>query len=82
MRREVVALLSASALLLGVSIGYLLWGRKAAEGEEKLFHTRMELEGRVENLKARLAEAEKRLKEEEATRKNLERIIHEAGILK
>lgn len=47
-----------------------------------LLRTRIELEGRVEDLKAKLAEAEKRLKEEEATRKNLERIIHEAGILK
>ncbi|MFQ5882317.1 MAG: hypothetical protein ACE5I9_07570 [Candidatus Methylomirabilales bacterium] len=89
MRPPVVAVLVVVAILIGFGIGYFWFGQQVARVQEELSDVRSKmgmeaqnLRNEVGRLKSALEEAERRLKEEQASRQILEESLKKARILK
>ncbi len=72
MRIVTYGLAAILALLIGVGIGYYLWGIRAADLADRLNRDRSEYEYRLSEQTKRAKAAEDRLRQEADTRKMLE----------
>lgn len=73
------------ALLIGLLVGYLLWGAKVAELQQAVGTARTEASQAtrgLDELKPRLADVETKLRNCEAERKVAEDALHEAKVWK
>lgn len=75
----VVAVLT---LLIGLGVGYLIWGQQAADLSRQVQQVRSECEFRLSEAERRVKAAEDRARFEAATRKVLEDQLHRVRPLK
>ena len=82
MRIATYPALAVLAILVGLGIGYLLWGSQVADLNQQVQQQRSELNYRVNELEGRLNAAEERANQEAAARKVLEEELHRVRPLK
>jgi Skp family chaperone for outer membrane proteins len=89
MRPPVVVLLVVVAILIGFGIGYFWHAQQISKVQAELSDVKsrmgieiQNLKNEAERLKSQLAEAEGRLKEEQAARKVLEESLKKARLMK
>jgi uncharacterized protein HemX len=81
-RIATTGLLAALGLLIGLGVGYLLWGRRAADLAERLRQQRSEYEYRLSEQERRARAAEDRARHEAEARTVLENELHKVRPLK
>jgi len=82
MRIATYPALAVLAILVGLGLGYLLWGSQVADLTQQVQQQRSELNYRVNELEGRLKAAEERVNQEAAARKVLEDELHRVRPLK
>jgi len=82
MRIATYPALAVLAILVGLGIGYLLWGSQVADLTQQVQQQRSELNYRVSELEGRVKAAEERANQEAAARKVLEDELHRVRPLK
>lgn len=82
MRIATYPALAVLAILVGLGIGYLLWGSQVADLTQQVQQHRSELNFRVSDLEGRVKAAEERANQEAAARKVLEDELHRVRPLK
>jgi len=82
MRIATYPALAVLAILVGLGIGYLLWGSQVADLTQQIQQQRSELNYRVSELEGRIKAAEERARQEAAARKVLEDELHRVRPLK
>jgi uncharacterized protein HemX len=82
MRIATYPALAVLAILVGLGLGYLLWGSQVADLTQQVQQQRSELNYRVNELEGRLKAAEERVNQEAAARKVLEEELHRVRPLK
>ena len=82
MRIATYPALAVLAILVGLGIGYLLWGSQVADLTQQVQQQRSELNYRVSELEGRIKAAEERANQEAAARKVLEDELHRVRPLK
>ena len=82
MRIATYPALAVLAILVGLGIGYLLWGSQVADLTQQVQQQRSELNYRVSDLEGRVMAAEERANQEAAARKVLEDELHRVRPLK
>jgi lipopolysaccharide export system protein LptC len=82
MRIATYPALAVLAILVGLGIGYLLWGSQVADLTQQVRQQRSELNYRVNELEGRIKAAEDRANQEAAARKVLEDELHRVRPLK
>lgn len=82
MRIATYPMLAVLAILVGLGIGYLLWGSQVADLTQQVQQQRSELNYRVNELEGRIKAAEDRANQEAAARKVLEDELHRVRPLK
>jgi uncharacterized protein HemX len=82
MRIATYPALAVLAILVGLGIGYLLWGSQVADLTQQVQQQRSELNYRVNELEGRVKAAEERANQEAAARKVLEDELHRVRPLK
>lgn len=82
MRIATYPALAVLAILVGLGIGYLLWGSQVADLTQQVQQHRSELNFRVSELEGRVKAAEERANQEAAARKVLEDELHRVRPLK
>ena len=82
MRIATYPALAVLAILVGLGLGYLLWGSQVADLTQQVQQQRSELNYRVNELEGRLKAAEERANQEAAARKVLEEELHRVRPLK
>ena len=82
MRIATYPALAVLAILVGLGLGYLLWGSQVADLTQQVQQQRSELNYRVNELEGRLNAAEERANQEAAARKVLEDELHRVRPLK
>lgn len=82
MRIATYPALAVLAILVGLGIGYLLWGSQVADLNQQVQQQRSELNYRVSELEGRIKAAEERARQEAAARKVLEDELHRVRPLK
>jgi len=82
MRIATYPALAVLAILVGLGLGYLLWGSQVADLTQQVQQQRSELNYRVNELEGRLNAAEERANQEAAARKVLEEELHRVRPLK
>lgn len=82
MRIATYPALAVLAILVGLGIGYLLWGSQVADLNQQVQQQRSELNYRVSELEGRVRAAEERARQEAAARKVLEDELHRVRPLK
>ena len=70
------------ALLIGLGVGYYLWGLKAADLTRQLQQQRSEYEYRISEQERRARAAEERARQEAEARKVFEQELHKVRPLK
>jgi hypothetical protein len=73
---------AALTLLIGLGLGYFLWGRRAADLAGQLQQQRFEYEYRISEQERRAKTAEDRARQEAGARKVLEDELHRVRPLK
>jgi uncharacterized protein HemX len=76
MRIATYPALAVLAILVGLGIGYLLWGTQVGNLTQQIQQQRSELNYRINELEGRLKAAEERANQEAAARKVLEDELH------
>ncbi|MBS1116425.1 MAG: hypothetical protein H6Q87_809 [candidate division NC10 bacterium] len=82
MRIATYPALAVLAILVGLGIGYLLWGSQVGDLTQQVQQQRSELNYRVSELEGRIKAAEERANQEAAARKVLEDALHRVRPLK
>jgi hypothetical protein len=82
MRIATYPALAVLAILVGLGIGYLLWGSQVGDLTQQVQQQRSELNYRVSELEGRIKAAEERANQEAAARKVLEDELHRVRPLK
>ena len=82
MRIATYPALAVLAILVGLGIGYLLWGSQVSDLAQQVQQQRSELNYRVSDLEGRVKAAEQRANQEAAARKVLEDELHRVRPLK
>jgi uncharacterized protein HemX len=82
MRIATYPALAVLAILVGLGLGYLLWGSQVADLTQQVQQQRSELNYRVNELEGRVKAAEERANQEAAARKVLEEELHRVRPLK
>jgi len=82
MRIATYPALAVLAILVGLGLGYLLWGSQVADLTQQVQQQRSELNYRVSELEGRIKAAEERANQEAAARKVLEDELHRVRPLK
>jgi hypothetical protein len=82
MRIATYPALAVLAILVGLGIGYLLWGSQVADLNQQVQQQRSELNYRVSELEGRVKAADERANQEAAARKVLEDELHRVRPLK
>jgi uncharacterized protein HemX len=82
MRIATYPALAVLAILVGLGIGYLLWGSQVADLTQQVQQQRSELNYRVSELEGRIKAAEERANQEAAARKVMEDELHRVRPLK
>jgi len=82
MRIATYPALAVLAILVGLGIGYLLWGSQVGDLSQQVQQQRSELNYRVSELEGRIKAAEERANQEAAARKVLEDALHRVRPLK
>ena len=82
MRIATYPALAVLAILVGLGIGYLLWGSQVADLTKQVQQQRSELNYRISELEGRVKAAEDRANQEAAARKVLEDELHRVRPLK
>jgi hypothetical protein len=82
MRIATYPALAVLAILVGLGIGYLLWGSQVADLTQQVQQQRSELNYRVNELEGRVKAAEERANQEAAARKVLDDELHRVRPLK
>jgi hypothetical protein len=82
MRIATYPALAVLAILVGLGIGYLLWGSQVGDLAQQVQQQRSELNYRVSELEGRIKAAEERANQEAAARKVLEDALHRVRPLK
>jgi lipopolysaccharide export system protein LptC len=82
MRIATYPALAVLAILVGLGIGYLLWGSQVSDLAQQVQQQRSELNYRVSDLEGRVKAAEERANQEAAARKVLEDELHRVRPLK
>ena len=82
MRIATYPALAVLAILVGLGLGYLLWGSQVADLTQQVQQQRSELNYRVNELEGRLKASEERANQEAAARKVLEEELHRVRPLK
>jgi len=82
MRIATYPALAVLAILVGLGIGYLLWGSQAGSLSEQLQQQRSEMNYRISELEGRVKAAEERANQEAAARKVLDEELHRVRPLK
>jgi uncharacterized protein HemX len=82
MRIATYPALAVLAILVGLGIGYLLWGSQVADLTQQVQQQRSELNYRISELEGRIKAAEERASQEAAARKVLEDELHRVRPLK
>jgi hypothetical protein len=76
MRIATYPALAVLAILVGLGIGYLLWGSQVGNLTQQIQQQRSELNYRINELEGRVKAAEERANQEAAARKVLEDELH------
>ena len=82
MRIATYPALAVLAILVGLGVGYLLWGSQVADLTQQVQQQRSELNYRVSELEGRIKAAEERANQEAAARKVMEDELHRVRPLK
>jgi len=82
MRRGTYAVVAVIAILVGLGIGYLLWGTQVTDLQQQVEQQQSDLNHRVTDLQNRIKAAEERARQEAAARKVLEDTLHRVHPLK
>ena len=82
MRMGTYAVVGIVAILVGLGIGYLLWGSQVSDLTQQLQQQRSDFNYRVAELEKRVKAAEDRAAQEAAARKVLEDELHRVRPLK
>jgi hypothetical protein len=82
MRIATYPALAVLAILVGLGVGYLLWGVQVADLNRQIQEQRSDLNYRIGELEKRLKTAEERANQEAAARKVLEDQLHRVHPLK
>ncbi len=82
MRIATYPALAVLAVLVGLGIGYLLWGSQVADLTRQLQQQRSDMNYRVSELEGRVKAAEERASKEAAARKVLDDELHRVRPLK
>jgi len=82
MRIATYPALAVLAIVVGLGIGYLLWGSQVGDLTQQVQQQRSELNYRVSELEGRIKAAEERANQEAAARKVLEDALHRVRPLK
>jgi len=82
MRIATYPALAVLAILVGLGIGYLLWGSQVADLNQQVQQQRSELNYRVSELEGRVKASDERANQEAAARKVLEDELHRVRPLK
>ena len=82
MRIATYPALAVLAILVGLGIGYLLWGSQVSDLAQQVQQQRSELNYRVSELEGRVKAAVERANQEAAARKVLEDELHRVRPLK
>jgi uncharacterized protein HemX len=82
MRIATYPALAVLAILVGLGVGYLLWGVQVADLNRQIQEQRSELNYRIGELEKRVKSAEERANQEAAARKVLEDQLHRVRPLK
>jgi uncharacterized protein HemX len=82
MRIATYPALAVLAILVGLGLGYFLWGSQVADLTQQVQQQRSELNYRVNELEGRFKAAEERANQEAAARKVLEEELHRVRPLK
>ena len=82
MRIAMYPALAVLAILVGLGVGYFLWGSQVADLTQQFQQQRSELHYRVSELEGRLKAAEERARQEAAARKVVEDELHRVRPLK
>ena len=82
MRIATYPALAVLAIVVGLGIGYLLWGSQVGDLTQQVQQQRSELNYRVSELEGRIKAAEERANQEAAARKVLEDELHRVRPLK
>lgn len=82
MRIATYPALAVLAILVGLGIGYLLWGSQVGNLTQQVQQQRSEMSYRISELEGRLKAAEERANQEAAARKVLEDELHRVRPLK
>jgi uncharacterized protein HemX len=82
MRIATYPALAVLAILVGLGIGYLLWGSQVADLNQQVQQQRSELNYRISELEGRVKAAEERASQEAAARKVMEDELHRVRPLK
>jgi uncharacterized protein HemX len=73
---------AALALLIGLGVGYLLWGQQAADLSRQVQQVKSDCEYRVAEIERRVKAAEERARQEAEARKVFEDQLHRVRPLK
>lgn len=82
MRIATYAVVAVLALLIGLGVGYYLWGMRAADLDRQLQQQRSEYEFRLSEQEQRARTAEDRARREAEARKVFEEELHKIRPLK
>ena len=82
MRIATYPALAILAILVGLGIGYLLWGRQVADLNQEIQQQRSELNYRIGELEGKVKAAEETARQEAAARKAFEDALHRVQPLK
>ena len=82
MRSVIHAVVAVLALLIGLGVGYYLWGMRAADLDRQLQQQRSEYEFRLSEQEQRARTAEDRARREAEARKVFEEELHKIRPLK
>lgn len=76
MRTATYPALAVLAILVGLGIGYLLWGSQVADLSQQMQQQRSDLNYRISELEGKVKAAEEVARQEVAARKVLEDALH------
>jgi len=76
MRIATYPALAVLAILVGLGIGYLLWGSQVADLRQQIQQQRSEFNYRISELEGKLKAAEEAARQEAAARKVVEDALH------
>ena len=82
MRIATYPALAILALLVGLGIGYLLWGKQVGDLTQQLQQQRSELNYRIGELETKVKAVEETARQEAAARKTFEDALHRLQPLK